>query len=97
MSRPVERHDQQGVSGLEIGPDAQRDRAEFPGSVDALPGATTDGSVRREGGQQDEAPGTGAALSPCQEIADTHGGGIRVESDPSEESTFSVTPPRQAD
>ncbi|NUB91341.1 MEDS domain-containing protein [Haloterrigena sp. SYSU A121-1] len=43
----------------------------------------------------DEYPGTGIGLSLCQEIADNHGGDIRVESEPGAGSTFYITLPKR--
>ena len=43
----------------------------------------------------DEYPGTGIGLSLCQEIAENHGGDVRLESEPGEGSTFYVTLPKR--
>ena len=43
----------------------------------------------------DEYSGTGIGLSLCQEIVENHGGDIRVDSQPGEGSTFSVSLPRR--
>lgn len=43
----------------------------------------------------DEYSGTGIGLSLCQEIVENHGGDIRVDSEPGEGSTFSVSLPRR--
>ncbi|GAB3677488.1 hypothetical protein GCM10028856_36840 [Halopiger thermotolerans] len=42
---------------------------------------------------REEYEGTGLGLALCQRIAERHGGDIRVESEPGEGSTFSVTLP----